>query len=287
VRQVSSTTAAEAWTLFWSEQRPDSRCLARSPELCECLDAHWRAFASTLSPSARVIDLGCGAGAVGRALRSAEPRLHVTGIDIAQIPTSREQMFELLSNVAMESLPFADGTFGAAVSQFGYEYADPDLASKEIARVLVAGASISFLIHHPEGPIVRAMRLHRRAIEGLCGLHVQAAFLGGNGNALAERIAMLKREFSNDAVVEQAERGLHTHVGKDEFGRLQVWKAVVEALAPELVMLDSLDLCCTDQRDIEDLVTPLADDFDLQRGKSLRTRLGEPIAWIVDGVRRP
>jgi SAM-dependent methyltransferase len=287
MRQESWVNAAEAWTLFWSEQGVESRCLATSPELCARLDSHWREFGSKLRSSSRVIDVGCGSGAVGLALRTADVPLFVTGIDIAQVPSRRDVALELLSNVPMERLPFPDAAFGAAVSQFGYEYGDPELAAKEIARVLGPGAPFSFLIHHPEGPIVSAMRRHRRAIEALCGLRVQAAFFSGNENALADRLALLKRECSNDSVVEHAERGLHLQIRNDEFGRLRVWKAVVEALAPELAMLDSLELCCSDGRDIDDLVGPLAQGFDLLTPEPLRTPSGEPIAWIVEGTRRP
>ena len=259
--------------------------MARSPELCELLDAHWRNFASTLSTCTKVIDLGCGAGAVGRALHSAEPRLHVTGVDIARVPPSNRPGLELVSNVPMESLPFQDGAFGAAVSQFGFEYGNRNSVAKEMARVLAPDASFSLLIHHPESPIVADMRRHRRAIEDLCGLRIQAAFFSGNANALAERFAVLKRECSNDPILEHAERGLRSHIGQNENGRLQVWRAITDALAPELTMLDSLDLCCAEERDIPDHVEPLTEWFDVRLPAVLRTRSGEPIAWEIHGNR--
>ena len=233
----------------------------------------------------RVIDLGCGGGAVGRVLLAEKPTLHVTGIDIANVPRSGDPQVELMSGTAMESLPFADGAFGAAVSQFGYEYAKPEIAAKEIARVLVPGAPFSFLVHHPEGPMVAEMRRHRRAIESLCGLRVQAAFFSGNANTLAERFAILKRECSDDPIVEQAECGLRAHILNDELHRLQVWKAVTEALAPELLMLDSLEFCCADDRQIDDHAEPLTRWFDVRLPVVIRTRLGEPVAWAVHGTR--
>jgi SAM-dependent methyltransferase len=241
-------------------------------------------LASTLSPTS-VIDLGCGTGAVGRALHTAHLRLRVTGIDVAQIPKSREPALDLLPNVAMESLPFPDRTFGAAVSQFGYEYGEPQESAKEIARVLMPGAPFSFLIHHPDGPIVGALRRQRRAIEGLCGLRVQAAFFSGNETALAERMAILKLECSDDSLIEQAERGLHMQIHQDELGRLQVWRAVVEALAPELCMLDSLPLCCHEERSIDDLIHPLTRSFEVKPAQVLQSGAGEPIALIIEGVR--
>jgi hypothetical protein len=88
-----------------------------------------------LLPMTRAIDLGCGAGAVGQVLRAEKPTLHVTGIDIANVPRSGDPQVELMPETAMESLPFADGAFGAAASQFGYEYGKPEIAAKEIARV--------------------------------------------------------------------------------------------------------------------------------------------------------
>jgi SAM-dependent methyltransferase len=286
--QPLSMGAAQAWTLFWSEQGHNSRCLALSPDFCERLDAHWHGFASRLPRGAKVIDLGCGSGAVGRALRAAEPALQVTGVDAAQIAPSREPGLELMANVAMEALPFADATFAAAVSQFGYEYAAaPDAAAREVARVVAPGGSLSFLVHHDEGPIIAAMRRHRRAIEGLCGPDMRSTFLSGDVDRLAARIADLKRDCANDPLVEAAGRGLQAQVRQDEAGRALVWNAVVDALAPELVMLQSLDLSTAGGRSIDDVVKPLAHAFDLQSPKALRAADDEPIAWIVEGARRP
>jgi len=244
-------------------------------------------LASRLPRFARVLDLGCGSGAVGRALTAAAPQLQVTGIDIARVPGSASPGLRLLSNVSMENLPFAECSFDCAVSQFGYEYGDPLATSTEVARVLAHNGRLSLLVHHPDGPLLAAMRRHRRAIEGLCGVRVQAAFFSGDAMALAQRIALLKREVSNDSLIEEAGRGLHSHIRSPELGRMQVWRAVVDALAPELVMLDSLALCCADDRSIETLLEPLAEAFDLEPRKVLRTRGGETLAWIIEGTRRP
>lgn len=282
-----ATNTAEAWSLFWSGHGRNSRCLGRSPDLSDPLDEHWSALASRLSNTARVLDLGCGSGAVGRALRETGPQLAVTGVDIARVPGSASPGLRLLSNVAMETLPFPECSFDCAVSQFGYEYGDPVATSTQVARVLVPRGRLSLLVHHPDGPVLAAMRRHRRAIEGLCGVRVQAAFFSGDARALSERIALLKSEVSNDSLIEEAGRGLHSHIRSPELGRMQVWRAVVDALAPELVMLDSLALCCVDDRSIENLLQPLATGFELQPRKLLRTRSGEALAWVIEGVRRP
>jgi hypothetical protein len=185
----------------------------------------------------------------------------------------------------MEELPFGNGAFGAAVSQFGFEYGAAETTATELARVLTPGAPISFLIHHPESSIIEGMRRHRRSIEGLCGLHVQAAFFSGNAGALADRFAVLRRECANDRLIEDAERGLHAHLGKDELQRLRVWRAVAEALAPELVMLDSLALLGPGDGAIEQIVESLRKWFDVKRLTVLRSLREEPLAWIVEGER--
>jgi SAM-dependent methyltransferase len=282
--QPSCTNAAEAWTLFWSDQGRSSRCLARSPEVCERLDRHWAAFASTVSPWSSIIDLGCGSGAVGQALRRAEPRLHVTGIDLAGVAPSDEPGLVLTGNVAMESLPFPDGAFEAAVSQFGYEYADIEAAAAEVARVTAPNGRLSLLVHHEEGPVVAGFRRHRRAVEALTGVRTQAAFFAGNARALADRIAALEQECSNMSVVEAAGRGLYSHIGKDESGRLHVWKRFVEALAPELFMLDTLSFCRAEDRTVKEVVDPLAEHFQLNPPEAL-TLDGQPLAWIIEGTR--
>jgi hypothetical protein len=65
-----------------------------------------------------------------------------------------------------------------------------------------------------------------------------------------------------------------------------VWTAIVEALTPEFVMLQSLDLSTSGGRAIEDLVQPLCEAFDLRAPQPLRTDADEPIAWVVEGTRR-
>ena len=284
--QTAPMNAAQAWSIFWAEHGHDSRCLALSPDICERLDAHWHAFASSLPQGAKVIDLGCGSGAVGRALRSAAPGLKVTGVDVASIAPSREPGLELIADIAMESLPFADASFAAAVSQFGYEYAAaPKEAAAEVARVVAPGGSLSFLVHHDEGPVIGAMRRHRRAIEGFCGSAMKHAFLAGDSEALGALVEELKRQCANDSLVETAGRALQGQVANNEAGRGRVWNAVVEALTPELAMLKSLDLSTAGGRTIDAVVEPLRRSFDVRPPEPLRSAQGEPVAWAVEGSR--
>src|SRR6185369_3960633 len=110
----------DAWTQFWADST-QSRCSGGAPEIWQSLLRHWVMFSESLPHGARVLDLGCGAGAVGRMLLASRGDLRVTGVDAAKVPRSKHAQMELLSETDMESLPFDDGSFTAVVSQFGYE----------------------------------------------------------------------------------------------------------------------------------------------------------------------
>src|SRR5688572_2153601 len=116
------TAASKLWSAFWEEfcleNVPQERCyipsVARS-----AVDRHWAHFADMLPRGAHAVDLGCGAGIVGRILLSRRNDLHVTGIDFANVPTPAVDNLTILPKVNMEDMPFADGRFDAAISLFG------------------------------------------------------------------------------------------------------------------------------------------------------------------------
>ena len=78
---------ADVWTEFWVTQRPGSMCFqAGSPDVWQPLISQWSSFASTLATDACVLDIGCGAGTVGRMLIGKQPKLRVVGIDMRKCP---------------------------------------------------------------------------------------------------------------------------------------------------------------------------------------------------------
>ena len=279
--------SAEAWTIFWREQRPDSRCCANAPaDMRQALDSHWRSLASTLPPGINVIDIGCGAGAVGRELLSWRPDLSITGIDIAAILSSPDPRIQLLPDTPMESLPFADRTFGAAVSQFGYEYGRTGEAAKEVARVLAPGAPLSFLVHHSESPIAADSRDNLRALDQLTGAPLREAFISGQAAVLQQRLAALCRDCPGQRIVEQAARGLCVRINDPDPERAAVWNAVVSALAPEQFMLRSLTASCVAPDELTNWLEPLTEGFAIHSASILRMGGGKPLAWKIEGRRR-
>lgn len=279
----ADTRAADAWTAFWADPG-QSRCAAGAPEIWRVLAGHWSAFARTLAPGTHVLDLGCGAGVVGRLLASARFDLHVTGIDAANIPPASHPQLVMLAHTAMESLPFPDRRFGAAVSQFGYEYSQIDAAAREIARVVVPGARVSFLVHHAESAIVAATRSRLDAIDGFLGRTMRTAFCSGDAAAFSVQMSTLVERHPHDALIAQLGRALPTRLMKPQTTRIAIWSALEEALAPERCVAESLNTCCVAPAHLGEWLGPLRSIFELAPVSVLREPNGDPIVWRVEGV---
>ena len=100
-------------------------------------------------PSGRLLDLGCGTGAHTVAFRDAG--WNVTGVDLSE---------DMLRNAAMRgldvvqadaaALPFADGSFDAAVSLFTHtDLDDFPAAVLEATRILRPGGPLVYVGLHP------------------------------------------------------------------------------------------------------------------------------------------
>jgi SAM-dependent methyltransferase len=108
-------------------------------------------------PGQRVLDVGCGTGVVAITARRAGAV--VTGLDLTP-----ELLVVAKENAAIaevdditwkegdaEALPFRDGEFDIVLSQFAHMFAPrPEIAVKEMLRVLEAGGRIAFSTWPPE-----------------------------------------------------------------------------------------------------------------------------------------
>jgi SAM-dependent methyltransferase len=283
---AAASPQARAWSAFWQEQGRDSRCLADAlPETRGLLNAHWSAFAVGLPAGARVLDIGCGGGVVGRALLAARPDLDIVGIDVAIVPPCGEPRLKLHGSTRMEQLPFVEGAFDAAVSQFGLEYGHVEEAGAEVARVLVPGAPVSFLVHHAQGAIAGQSRARQRALRGLTSAGVKRAFLSGRGAALERELQALQTDPAADAIVAPVGQALRRQLCRNGAGREAIWRAVAEALGPEGVLLDALDRCCVTTDALPAWLKSLTHSLEIESASPLRRRNGEPIAWRIDGAK--
>ncbi len=97
----------------------------------------------------RLVDVGCGGGALARDL--AELGWRVTGVDVSedQLRLARERGMDVVQADASD-LPFAEASFDAGVSAFTHtDMDDFPAALRELARVLRDGAPLVYLGVHP------------------------------------------------------------------------------------------------------------------------------------------
>jgi SAM-dependent methyltransferase len=276
--------AKEAWTAFWQDP-VQSRCVAGSAEIQQALSRHWSALAAALAPRCRVLDLGCGAGAVARELLAARRDLQITGVDFARVPLTIHPQVDLLSDTPMESLPFAEASFSAVVSQFGYEYSELDRTACAIAPVMAPQAWLSFLVHHANSSIVATNRVRLSALDAFLAPAMRAAFCAGDAPAFGAQLSALTVKHSRDALVAELAKSLPSRLARAQAERVALWKALEDALAPERCLAESLNACCVDPADIEEWIEPLRVDWALQAISLLREQDGGPIAWAISALR--
>jgi SAM-dependent methyltransferase len=109
-----------------------------------------------VKPGVKLLDVGCGTGTV--ALTAARAGAKVTGIDLTPELIARAKENAALTHSEIqwhegdvEELPFGDATFDVVVSQFGHMFAPrPDVAVREMLRVLRPGGTIAFSTWPPE-----------------------------------------------------------------------------------------------------------------------------------------
>jgi len=202
------------WDRYWQSDRIAS-CFdgAGASNYGDAVASGWRAFFSELPKEARIIDLCTGNGAiavmaaeVGRAENKA---FTITAVDQADIdpPTyvtrNRDEMaaIQFVGGIEVEALPFADGSFEVAISQYGLEYSDLARSVREMARVLAPGGRVRLVVHAAEG-IVAANA--KAAIADTNALLNDIDLLGASRRCF-EAVATVERGDGSPAAQERAQ----------------------------------------------------------------------------------
>ncbi len=114
--------------------------------------------------SFRVLDLGCGTGALAQLVNNALPCARVTGVDIsgAMVDRARERLggSVRLFRADAESLPFAEGSFDAVImNDVLHHVPDASRAAFEAWRVLGRDGVLVMGDHWAPTPVRVAMNL--------------------------------------------------------------------------------------------------------------------------------
>jgi SAM-dependent methyltransferase len=167
------------WDNYW---RGNSGAPAPHP-LGERLEASLQGFWSALFEGAsrgpgasRLLDAGCGNGAVTRfaleaAKRAGRPVPLVHGVD-RSLPALRDlrDRFPSAFPVVADSarIPFRDGCFDLVASQFGLEYGGAG-AFSEAARLVAPGGALAAAIHVKDGGLHRECAVNLEAVDVVRG----------------------------------------------------------------------------------------------------------------------
>jgi SAM-dependent methyltransferase len=174
--ESSRERRSEVWTRYWRTGALHSCGTSWDGNYGGAIRHHWQAVAGSLGPAVRVLDIATGNGAVPRLLAESAVAegLVIDAVDLAEIEPAwaldrrnAAQAIRFHARTSVEALPFDDGTFDLATSQYGIEYADIGRAGAEVARVLRAGGRLSAIVHHAEGVVAQVSREELRHIAWL------------------------------------------------------------------------------------------------------------------------
>jgi SAM-dependent methyltransferase len=161
---MSKTDNRKAWADFWAQKAGERAptCLPNALREIDIAQSEvWHGFANRLPARSRLLDLATGDGAVLMKIRKVRTDLLLTGVDSAPSLPPAPPGTSFHAGVSMEALPFADASFDAVTSQFGYEYGDTSAIAREVGRLLAPGGALGLILHRSDGPIV-AHNLPRR-----------------------------------------------------------------------------------------------------------------------------
>jgi len=251
----------------------------------QVIDRHLAAFAVNLPLRARVIDLGCGAGYLGKLLRTLRPDLQVTGVDFAGVPGLETPGLTILPWVDMAALPFEQNQFDGAVSLFGSEYGAIGQTAPELARVLKPGSPFCLVVHHRDGEIAREGIARVTGIRSVLAGKVKAAYLAGDQTRLDQRRIGLLDQHAGEPTVRLMADYLVRTLQQSRAQRLANWEKLASDVATEVALTSEMVRCAKGPEQLATWLVPLLANNAQVSAAVLRRQSGEPIAWSVSGIR--
>lgn len=204
------------WDSYWAGGERAGTFADGGPQ-DQALEDFWLDYFSALARAdndqVRVLDVGCGSGAVtGFALaagRDQQQQFRLSCVDqsAAALSLVKQQYpdVQTLCSSAAE-LAVTDGSFDALVSQFGIEYAGVDAAG-EAARVLRSGGQLRLIMHKTGAAIYQECAANTRALDTTLASGALDAFL-----SLLRCAADLRVGLGSPPAFEAADRALAPRV---------------------------------------------------------------------------
>lgn len=169
---------AKSWDTYWSSGALHSCVGSFGGNYAGEVRGFWRDLAAGLPVGARLLDVATGNGALPALFIEDVPearQLRIDAVDLADVqpgwldaaPAPVRERTRFHRRVRAESLPFDDGAFDVAVSQFGLEYTDTARSVPELRRVLRPGGTIALVLHSTQSLIVRQAREELRHLAWL------------------------------------------------------------------------------------------------------------------------
>lgn len=146
-----------AWSSYWAtgalQSCPDPAAADYGP----VTSRFWLAFLAGLGSDSRLLELGCGNGALVKLAMERGPQAgdwRIDAIDLARLqpwmdfgPAAQARV-RFHGETSMESLPFENQSFSHVASHYAIEYAEQERAWSEVFRVCRPGASIALILHY-------------------------------------------------------------------------------------------------------------------------------------------
>ena len=153
----------EPWSSFWQQGHSTTFGHFFRDGYEGAVRDWWIALLKPYSPSADILDIGCGNGALVIPTLEVLSRGSYSGVDLAKVEFSAPAKAkrnanpgfdaELFGQTPAESLPFEDNSFDLASSIYGIEYSDITQSTAEIYRVLRKQGKFQALMHASESVI--------------------------------------------------------------------------------------------------------------------------------------
>lgn len=291
--------SVDVWERYWAAGGfgPASGCLpGAAPDIDAAQKTVWTDFVKPLRRGARVLDLATGDGVVLARMRASRPDLKLIGVDSSPALPRAPKGIALRPGVVMESLPFADASFDAISSQFGFEYGDTGRIAVEVARVSRPAGRLAIIVHDADGPIVA----HNSARRDALGWALDTWLDRARSLVAARRVAAIETPSLFREAPAEARR-----LFPDQSAAHEVTSAILQTLdlgrrAPpaqslevlgtleararnEIGRIDQLCLAARDSVGIERMAGDLRDaGFEIEQPDRLRERPGaRPFAWLL------